>query len=192
MLFLLSSFGFGFEPDFSSSMTPLEDVFSHFNMTNAAANYHRMGHVDEVLVGTGQGQVTGEEYFNANHPAGDYSAYEEFLKQSDKIPMCTASNGNVFSLANADDENEPDPEPEPENFNPDTFEPADNSNPNAPQNRDPYLGSHMTDVILPPILFNEQNPIEQCTRSFSDSRSSFHSQIYLLYYSMINALYNLF
>ena len=130
------------EPDFSSSMTAYEEVFAHFNMSNATANYHRIGHADEIMVETAQGEVTGEDYLNANHPAGDYSAYEEFLKQSDKIPMCTASKGNVFSLANAGDNGEPDP-----------------------QDSDPYYGSHMTDVILPPIVFNEQNPIEQCSRS---------------------------
>ena len=47
------------------------------------------------------------------------SQYEEMLKNSQKSPMCTASRGNVFSLAKLEDgdlltTDEPDPTPEPE------------------------------------------------------------------------------
>ena len=80
-------------------MTSLENMFSHFGIENAVANYGRMGHDDEMMV---DGQ-TGIQYFEKFHTAdtGQFREnpnlygidYENFLRNSEKAPMCTARDG---------------------------------------------------------------------------------------------------
>ena len=170
-------------------MTMFEDVYEHLGIENAASHYMRIGHPDEMRVTVQGEEMNGEDYLNQYHPpsavAGNplyESEYEEMLKNSQKSPMCTASRGNVFSLANLDGDiettDDPDPTPEPEG----QWEPAqlewepqnepwsepepESSTTDKPggtttsmgEGEDPFLGSHMTDVMLDPIQWT---PLEE-------------------------------
>lgn len=147
-------------------MTSYENVFEYYNMENAVANYHAIGKPEEIIVQSTNGNITGEEYFNLDRGSGITENnpfygldYENFLKNSEKFPMCTGSSGNVFSLGGEDDVPEPSPEqwaqdpvpePEPGYNNYDYYGPVD-----------PFLGSHMTDRVFPAITFTP-NADPQC------------------------------
>lgn len=138
---------------FCTSMTSYEDVFDYFNVKNATANYGEIGRPEEIMVQTDDGSMTGEAYFNEYH-GPDVTRnnmvygtnYENFLRLSSKIPMCTASSGNVFSLDNGQ---QIDPVPEPEGG----LILPDNNDPVPEPEGDPYLGSHMTDKTFDAVIF---------------------------------------
>ena len=86
-------------------MTSFEQLYEHFNIKNAVSNYGRLGHPDEMIVKKNNQKYLGQDFFNNFYPADFVSqdpnfgkSYETMMKESTKVPLCTASQGMFWKF----------------------------------------------------------------------------------------------